>query len=347
MGLFSKQLSSKELVPVCRQIATAYEAGLPIVRVIEQVGSSSRNTKVKRVLLAISNDLTHGDSLADATHKQAEFLSPFFVNLLASGELSGNLDVMLKDLAEYYEDKLALQRKIKGQMAYPAILLIMCWFLGTFAIGILGVALGSMDGTGGGIEGIKEFVGVYTSFQIKAAIVFAALLGIAIALARMGILKWLTCLVTTFIWPISRVTRKLGMARFFRSLSLMLSSGLGIISCVTKSAEITDNPYIEKDLLTSIPHIRDGKTLVDSFQDSKLMTSLAREMLAVGEESGKLDVQLRKAASYHQDEADHAIKMATTVFTTMVMLGVFILIGGIVIYFWANLYGGLMDGLDI
>ena len=346
MGLFSKQLSNKELVPVCRQIATAYGAGLPIIRVIEHVGDASKNAKVKRILLSISNDLTHGDTLAVATEKQSEYLSTFFDNLLASGELSGNLDVMLKDLADYYEDKLALQRKIKGQMAYPMILLIMCWFLGTFSIGIISVVMDGFNG-GGGIEGVTEYIGVYANFQFNAMMMFIALLGIAITLARMGVLKWITGLVTTFIWPLSTVTRKLGMARFFRSLSLMITSGLGIIPCITKSAQITDNPYIEQDLLKAIPHIRDGKTLVESFQDSKLMTPLAREMLAVGEESGRLDYQLKKAATYHQDEADHAIKLAITVLTTLVMLGVFILIGGIVIYFYANLYGGFMDGLGI
>jgi type IV pilus assembly protein PilC len=316
------------------------------MKVIEHVGTHSKNTKVKRVLLSISNDLAQGETLAHATMKQSEFLSPFFANLLASGELSGNLDVMLNDLADYYEDKLAQGRKIKSQLAYPMILLIMCWFLGTFSIGIISVIMDGFNG-GGGVGGLKEYFGKYAQFQINAMIVFAALFGIAITLSRMGILRWITCYVTTFLWPLSTVTRKLGMARFFRSLSLMITSGLGIIPCITKSAQVTDNPYIEKDLMKSIPHIKNGQTLVESFRDSTLMTPLAFEMLAVGEQSGKLDEQLRKAAQYHQDEADHAIKQATTILTTLIMLGVFILIGAIVIYFWSNFYGGLMDGLGI
>jgi type IV pilus assembly protein PilC len=347
MGLFSNQLSSKEMVPVCRQIATAYSAGLPIIRVIEHVGENSKNHKVKRILLEISDDLSNGMTLGEATLKQSEYLSSFFANLLGSGEQSGNLDIMLNDLADYYEEKLALKRKIMGQLAYPMILLCLCWFLGTFAIGMLKVMMAGIDGSGGGVAGVTEYFGQYTQFQIKAVIVFTVLIVLAVALSRMGILKWITGLVSTFIWPMSRVTRKLGMARFFRSLSLMITSGLGIVQCITKSAQVTDNPYIEEDLLKSIPHIKNGKSLVDSFRESTLMTPLAFEMLAIGEQSGKLDEQLKKAAQYHQDEADHAIKQATTVLTTLIMLGVFILIGGIVIYFWIKFYGGLMDGLEI
>ena len=192
MGLITKELSSKAMVPVCRQIATAYGAGLPIVKVIEHVGTASKNPHVKKVMLSISNDLAQGDTLAEATHKQTEYLSPFFVNLLSSGEMSGNLDVMLKDLADYYEDKLALKRKIMGQLAYPTILLMMCWFLGTFAVGIIAVAMEGLEGTGGGIDGVMAYVEQYIHFQVKALIVFAALAGIAIALARMGVLKWIT-----------------------------------------------------------------------------------------------------------------------------------------------------------
>ena len=128
---------------------------------------------------------------------------------------------------------------------------------------------------------------------------------------------------------------------------MMLSSGLSLPVCIEKSAELTSNPYIQRDLMQAIPPIRNGSTLVEAFSGCQLMTPLAREMLAVGEQSGALEFQLNKAASYHMEEARHQMQQATTVLTTLIMLGVFTLIGGVVIYFWTNLYGGLMDGLGI
>lgn len=127
----------------------------------------------------------------------------------------------------------------------------------------------------------------------------------------------------------------------------MLSSGLNVVHSIKKSAEVTGNPYIERDLLQAIPHVQNGATLVEAFADSRLMTPLAREMLAIGEVSGKLDEQLNKAAQYHFNDANEALKRAVQILTYMMMTGIFLLVGALVVYFWVKLYGGMMDGLGI
>lgn len=347
MPLTTKRLATKDMVPVCRQIATAYEAGIPIREVLSSVGAQQKNREVREILLRMSTDIQAGNSLGEAATKYSEQLSPFFVGLLANGEQSGRLDTMLSELADYYEDRLAMRRQVVGALTYPAFLLVICWFLGTFAIGIVNVALAGMDGSGGGISGVTQYFKDYAAFQTRAMIVFAVLAVIGVVLSRLGALKWITGMVTTFVWPLSGITKKLGMARFFRSFSMMLSSGISLPICIQKSAELTANPYIQNDLMKAIPPVREGMTLVEAFNHCSLMTPLAREMLAVGEQSGNLELQLNKAATYHMDEARHLMKQATTIFTTMIMLGVFTLIGAVVIYFWTNLYGGMMDGLGI
>jgi type II secretory pathway component PulF len=347
MPVFSKELSTKAMVPVCRQIATAYEAGIPIIRVMETVGAQQRNPAVRRVLESIGRDLSAGATLAEATANHSEYLSPYFANLLGSGEQSGKLDTMLNDLATYYEDKLALQRKITGALAYPIFLISACWFLGTFAFGIVRNTLANINSRTSGAQNISEYLKEYLSLQVNAMGILAILIIIAIVLSRMGLLKWITCMITTHIWPLSVVTRKLGMARFFRSLGLMFGSGISTTTSIEKSAAVVGNPYIEQDLLASIPLVRRGHTLVESFSECKMMTPLAMEMLMVGEQSGNMDGQLLKAAEIHQREADQAITMATQVMTTLIMAVAFTMVGGIVIYFWTSFYGGLMDGLGI
>lgn len=348
MGLLSAEINAKAMVPVCRQLATTYEAGIPIVRAINHVGSHSKDPKVRKVLLAIGEDLGSGSTLADATRKQSKYLSPFFIQLLESGEQAGQLDVMLKDLASYYEDRLAMQRAIVAAMAYPMILLASAWFLGTFSIGLIRQTLAGMnDPSRGGLAGVMEYIRLYADFQMRAMLIFAIVCAILVLLARMGTLKWLTGAVTTHVWPLAKVTRYFGMARFFRSFSLLIGSGLGVIKCIEGAASVTGNAYIERDLLKAVPRVRKGDTLVDAFSQSRYMTPLAREMLAIGEESGQLDHHLRKAAEYHLNEANHAVKIALTSFTTLLMMAVFAVVGGIIIYFWTHLYGGLMDGFGI
>jgi type IV pilus assembly protein PilC len=341
------KLSTKSLVPVCRQLATAYEAGIPITQAISHVGRQSKDKNVQRVLNTIARDLSGGATLADAAARQSGSLSPFLIQLLASGETSGKLDVMLTDLAGYYEDRLTMQRSIVSALIYPCFLLTAAWFIGTFTYGIINVALGALDGSGGGVQGVQEYVGIYLRFQVRALTLFAFLAVMALLFSKLGLLRWATGIVSTFIWPFSTVTRKFGMARFFRSFSLMLSSGLNVIPAIKKSAEVTGNPYIERDLLRAIPRVRSGATLVEAFAESRLMTPLAREMLAIGEESGRLDDQLNKAAQYHFNEANETLKRAVQILTYMMMTGIFILVGALVVYFWAKLYGGMMDGLGI
>ncbi|PCJ59654.1 MAG: hypothetical protein COA73_08920 [Candidatus Hydrogenedentota bacterium] len=252
-------------------------------------------------------------------------------------------------VADYYEDRLAMQRSIVSALIYPCFLLTAAWFIGSFTYGIINVALSGFTGNGGGggIQGIQEYIGVYIGFQIKAMTVLALFIVIALLLSKLGLLRWVTGIVSTFVWPFSTVTRKFGMARFFRSLSLMLSSGLNVVHSIKKSAEVTGNPYIERDLLQAIPHVQNGATLVEAFADSRLMTPLAREMLAIGEVSGKLDEQLNKAAQYHFNDANEALKRAVQILTYMMMTGIFLLVGALVVYFWVKLYGGMMDGLGI
>jgi len=348
MGIFSSQISTKAMVPVCRQLATTYEAGIPIIKSIEHVGANSKDPGVRKALEAMGEDLRGGATLAEAAQNQSKLLSPFFITLLATGEQGGHLDVMLKDLADYFEDRLAMQRTIMSAMAYPIFLLTFAWFLGSFALGMITQALASIDDPSkGGINGVKEYFATYINFQMKAMLAFALLGVLMVVLSRMGLLRWITGAVTTHIWPLSKVVRYFGMARFFRSFSLLIGSGLSVTQCILSSARITSNPYIERDLVKAVPRVKDGATLVEAFAGSRYMTPLAREMLAVGEESGRLDFQLKKAAEYHLKEANHSVKVAMTVFTTLMMVAIFALIGGIIIYFYVKLYGGMLDGLGV
>ncbi len=347
MALLSSEIETKAMVPVCRQLATSYSAGIPILRSFEHVGRESKDGRVKRVCSEIATDLRSGATLADAAKKQSKYLSPFFVQLLANGERGGHLDVMLEDLAGYFEDKLTIQRSVRAALAYPVTLAVIAWFLGTFAIGMGRRAVAAFsDPSQGGVSGVEAYFGQWARFQGGAIAAFAVLAALFIVLARKGALGWITGAVTTHVWPLSRVTRYFAMARFFRSLSLLLSSGLSVVPSIRGAASVTGNPYIERDLLTAIPLVQAGRTLVEAFAGSRYITSMAREMLSVAEESGQMDMHLKKCADYHLKEANQATRIAVSVFTTLFMLGVFAAVGGVIIMFYVNLYGGIMDAVE-
>lgn len=349
MALLSSEIETKKMVPICRQLATSYAAGIPILRGLEQVAVNTRDPQVRRVFTEMCDDLRRGGTLTDAARAQHHRLGPFFVNLLAAGESGGRIDSSLNDLADYYEDRLKLQRTIIAAMAYPGFLLCAAWFLGTFAYGILGKALGAMSGSGGQSSTglIRNYFSEYFGFQLKSMSVVIVAVILFILLSRAGAFRYAWGFAKTRIWPFSRVTRNFGMARFFRSFALLTASGIDIFRSIKASAAVTNNDYIERDLLKAIPAIRDGATLVDAFASSKTLTPLAREMLAVGEESGDLEQHLKKASEYHMDQASQAVKIATTVGIQFVVLAVLCFVGYLIISFYARLYGGMLDGLGI
>ena len=344
MGLMSPQIDTKKMVPLCRQLATSYGAGIPILTTLDHVGAQVRDAKTRRVFKSIGDDIRKGSTLSDAVGAQSKYLSPFFVHLLSSGERGGHLDVMLRDLADYFEDRLKMQRAVTSALALPMFQLAMAWFLGSFALGITQGALDAGGGTSGVMAWITE---VYIPFQIKA-MVFFALAGVAaVVLSRYGLLGWVTGLISTFVWPLKNVTRKFAMARFFRSFGLLIASGLSLTKCIEQSAAVTGNPYIERDLLKAVSPILNGSTLTEALSHARYVTRLAREMVHVGELSGNLDGQMKKISEYLLDEATHAVQVATKVLGALIGLAVAGVIGYVVISFYMNLYGGALDALGI
>ena len=337
MGLFTAEMAPKTMVPVCRQLATAYDAGIPIVRALEMTAENVPRGPVREVLLAMSDDVRRGATLEAAARKHNRRLPRFFIELLAAGELGGQLDVMLRDLADYYENRLTMRRRIIGAMIYPGLQLGAAWYLGSFALGLIR----KIDFSSRTNFSLDAYFQWYAKMQGVATLVFVGLFFLCVVLARAGLFGWIWGWVTNFVWPIKNVTRKFALARFFRSLSLLLTTGLDIRRCVQYSAAVTANPYIEQDLLGAVRPISEGASLTQAFGTSRYLTRTGREMLLVGEQSGNLEGTLRKVADYHFEEAMHAVQVATRVLGVVIVLGIGALVGYIVISFYASYFGAI------
>jgi MSHA biogenesis protein MshG len=342
MSLFSSQISTKTMVPLCRQLATSYGAGIPITRSLELICANTKDKRVREVFGDIRHRIREGATLEEAARIHAQYLPAMFVELLASGEMGGNLDAAFLDLASYYEDRLEMRRTIVGKAAYPMLQLATAWFLGTFALGIVrSISFVSKGFSFGG------YLESYLAFQMKALAVLALVVAGCVVLSRLGIFQWIWGWVATYLWPLSAVTLRFAQARFFRSLALLISSGVPIVKAIERSASVTANPYVRNDLLKAVPRVKRGDTLVEAFRPCRFLSSVAREMLSVGEESGRLEETLRKVAQYQMSEAVHAVNVATRVGEVVIALVMAVVVGYIVISFYLNYYGRMMDELRI
>ncbi len=346
MGIFTKQMSARELALVCRQMATAYTAGIPIIRALEMAGREAPNSRAREVVKAMREDIEGGSTLAEAAQRQRTYLPPMFVELIANGEKGGRLDAMLGDLATYYEDRVNLQRQIVTMAVYPALQLAIAWFLGTFAFMLLGQLGATLEGRGDAFDFAGLFAS-YVRFQGRAAVVFALAMGIIIVLSRSGVLRWPWGWIRTYIWPLSNVTRRFALARFCRGLSLLVGSGVNIVHAIRGAAGAAGNPFIERDLLEAVPPVQSGAPLTEAFSRSKFLDRTTREMIAVGEASGELEASLRKASDYHFDQATNATQVMVRVGFVLTIVLVAMVVGYVVISFYAQLYGGMLDGVGL
>lgn len=287
--------------------------------------------------------IVRGASLADASRAEARIFPDLFVQVMAAGETGGRLDAMLRDLATHYEETHRMKRAVVNALIYPGLQLACAWFLGTFALGIL-KAMGNLQ-SGSGRFSMSGYLSNYVRFQAAAMFILAAVIVVCIALARTGRLRGAASLVKNRVWPLNQVTRKFAMARFYRGMALLIHAGLDIKKCIERSAAMTMNPVIERDLLRAVSVVSRGGSLVEAFTGSRYMSRVGREMLAVGEQSGDLDTALQKAAEYSFEEAQAAVKAAAKVFQVLITL----FIGGVVAYFvisfYSNLYGSTLDNL--
>lgn len=339
MSVFSAHIATRHLVPVCRQLAASYNAGIPILRAIEMVGEQQRDRRTRETLQGMAEALRRGATLGEAAEAQSRRLPAFFVQLLAAGERGGRLDVMLRDLADYFEQRLALNRKITGMMVYPALQLTFAWFLGSFALGL--IARLNLSSTAP--FSIAAYVRHYLAFQGGVVtLALAALLALWIA-GRAGVVSAAIAGAAGHVPPFRGVVRKFALARFFRCLGLLLSAGLPVKASLENAARVAGDAALKRDVAAALPLIQRGATLSDAFAGARTLTPASREMLRVGEQSGKVDEMLHKAAEYHAAEAEHAVQVTVKLMNVLIVLAVAGVVGFIVISFYARYFGMLNE----
>ncbi len=328
------------MVPICRQMATSYNAGIPILQTLKLLGGQTSHRRAQRVFLEMHHAIKNGSGLGEAAQVQEKYLPRYFIDLLSAGETGGKLDIMLRDLADYYEDRLRMRRDILQAISYPVfILLPIAYFLGSFAL----MLVSRLDMSGGGGFNFGDYIQDYMFFQMRMMVFFALIFGVVVVLSRYGIFPWIWGWVATFVWPLAPITRKLALSRFFRSMALLVGAGVDLKKCIVNGAAITANPYMQRDLLQAVPGVVQGKTLVEAFSVTRSLTPLAREMLLVGEQSGELEIAMMKVSQYHHEEATHAVNRGVKVLGVVIMLTVAIMVGFFIISFYSQLYSNLLN----
>lgn len=284
------RFNAKRMALLCHELSTTYEAGLPIVRSLSLLADGSPSRAMRRSLRRLASDIERGATLADAIHWQGRRFPTFFRELVAGGEVTGTLGPALRHLTAYYEDRVALQRRILTMLTYPFVVFVCAVFViplfELYAKSAFGLAPRDAP----------------NEFLLHSVLTWGVNIAILVALVRLGILNAVWSVVGTYLPPFSDITRHFALGRFFRALALFLESGFGAAKSVEHAAAVSGNAFIRRRLLRALPAVRRGEPLSEALAATRYVGAQSLMMLAVGEESGKVDETLAKISHYHIED---------------------------------------------
>ena len=339
----ARGVDPKNLAVFVRQFSVMIDAGLPLVQCLEILGTQEEDKNFSSVILATRADVETGASLADAMKKHPKVFDPLFTNMIAAGEAGGILDTILKRLATYIEKAVKLKGQVKSAMIYPiAVVGIATVVVGVILWKVIPTFASLFAGLGADLPLPTRVVialsnnlvrfgpfliagGVAASFGLKSYYATPAgrrvVDGIVLKMPILGLLM-----------------RKIAVARFCRTLSTLLASGVSILEALDITARTSGNAIVEDAIQTTRKSIERGETIAGPLKETAVFPPMVVQMIGVGEATGALDTMLSKIADFYEEEVDVAVAGLLTLLEPVMIALLGGVVGGIVIAMYMPIF---------
>lgn len=331
---YLNRISTKDKVLFSRQLATLINAGLPLVQSLRNVATQTSNKKFKVIINNIITDVEAGKALSRALSNYPKVFDAVFVNLVAAGETSGTLDKSLERIADQQEKQAEILSKVRGAMAYPAVILLVMFLVVGFMV----------------VKVLPEVKNIYQGLgNVELPLVTKILLGVSDFTIKYWWIELIVLIVLAFSgsrWARSisgkrffdkaklraplfgQLFYKLYMARFARVGATLVGSGVPLLQVLDVTGKSINNVHIQESLSKAAEKVRGGKALSDALKGDPYFLELVPNMLQIGEQSGQIEQMMNKIADYYEKEVDNQIKAISTIIepVLMIVLGVVALI---------------------
>ncbi|MDQ3993891.1 MAG: type II secretion system F family protein [Actinomycetota bacterium] len=339
-----KKVKPKALQIFSRQFATMIEAGLNVVTSLVILEEQTEDKKFARVISEIRADVEGGLLLSEALGRHPRIFSRLFVSMVEAGEAAGILDVVLDRVAFQIEKETQIKRRVKGAMMYPLMVLS---FATLVLIGMLAflvpIFVDIFAQLGGDLPMLTQWV-VKMSNVVRNQwfILFPAMGGMIFAFFRLkrterGRRVWDKARMKAPV-GIGSVILKVGMARFSRTLSTLVGSGVDIIRALEITGNTSGNSLIEDAVAVVRERVHQGVPIAIPLDESEIFPPMVSQMVRVGEETGELEKMLGKIADFYEDEVDSAIATLTSIIEPLMMILVGIMVGVIIIAMYLPMF---------
>jgi type IV pilus assembly protein PilC len=337
------KVPAKSLAVFTRQFSVMIDAGLPLVQCLDILGNQEPHKGFAATILKTREDVESGMTLADAMRKHPRTFDGLFTNMVAAGEAGGILDTILKRLATYIEKAVKLTSQVKSAMIYPVAVLVI-------AAVVVGVILWKVIPTFA-----QMFAGLGATLPLPTRIVIALSNGLVaygpfILLGLGGLVFAVRSFYRTDrgrhvidAWllkmpVLGMILRKVAVARFCRTLSTLISSGVPLLDGLDITARTAGNAIIEDAIHETRRSIERGETVSKPLADTKVFPPMVTQMIGVGEATGALDMMLSKIADFYEDEVDTAVAGLLTLLEPIMISFLGVIVGGIVISMYLPIF---------
>jgi len=334
---------AKDLAIFTRQFSVMIDAGLPLVQCLEILGNQQENKNFAKILQQTRMDVEGGASLADAMRKHPKAFDDLFVNMIAAGEAGGILDTILKRLATYIEKAVKLKAQVKGAMVYPvAVLSIAAIVIAVILWKVIPTFASMFQGLGAELPLPTRIVIALSNWFVRLLpfIVIGLVLGVVLFrryYATYGGRRVVDrALLKAPILGI--ILQKIAVARFCRTLSTLISSGVPILDGLEITARTSGNAIIEDAIMMVRKGVESGLTVAQPLKESGVFPAMVVQMIGVGEQTGALDAMLSKIADFYEEEVDQAVANLLTLMEPVMIMFLGVTVGGIVISMYLPLF---------
>ncbi|PYR26162.1 MAG: pilus assembly protein PilC [Acidobacteria bacterium] len=342
-GAVGKRVGAKNLAVFTRQFSVMIDAGLPLVQCLDILGNQEEDKNFAAVILQTRSDVESGASLADAMRRHPKTFDPLFTNMIAAGEAGGILDTILKRLATYIEKAVKLAGQVKSAMIYPiAVIVIAGGVVGIILWKVIPTFAALFSGLGADLPLPTRVVIALSNNLVKFfPFLFIGAGLIAYAFRQYYVTDAGRRVVDAAMLKapvLGNILRKIAVARFCRTLSTLISSGVPILDGLEITAKTSGNSIVEDAVMVTRTSIERGETISAPLKETKVFPAMVTQMISVGEATGALDTMLAKIADFYEEEVDTAVAGLLTLLEPIMIAFLGTIVGGIVIAMYMPIF---------
>lgn len=315
----------QDMVLLTRQLAAVTKAGLPLIEGLSIISEQIENQRLKNALDSVMEDVKSGEAFATALGKHPRVFDRFVVSMVRAGEASGMLDEVLDQVAEYLEKMNKLQKKVRSALTYPAFVLAFAFALIVFM----------------GLQVIPQFVEMFQEMEAELPLITRITIGFSNILRYYGIFLLILLAIGVFLFrkflrtnkgkamfdritikipKIGDLLKKVSLAKFSRTLSTLLGSGVNIISAMEIVEKTTGNVLYEEAIRNARVSIQQGESFAHTLSDREFFPVMIVKMIDIGEKTGALENMLSKVSEFYEEEVNIAVENITSLIEPMLII---------------------------